>query len=1404
MFEIISAADGDFLVEVLNGVAMLVGGGNFRGMMMLGMVIGLLIVGARALLTQRLELQWVLIGWLMYAVMFVPTVTVTVEDLATGNTNPVDNVPIGVAAIGTVTSQLGLGMAEAFQTVFAPPGTPGSGPITGYADSLNILAAMREPGYGDANDAAAGAAVNVDMQRTVSRYLRDCVLYAIAVEDSPLSLTWERLRTSPNLLEDIRVDAVSWWTVTYLDPADADGTPQTCQAAYAAIAGQLNGGGFQTEWFEYLGAKLGVDNAQAEVQDAMDHLFGVGGNAQQFMRNALLAKELQLADLDYQAAVGNSAGVIMRTQAIEQRRVQWAAEKTLFEEMARPLMGYIEGFFYAVSPIMAFVFVLGQFGVMLFGRYLLLAAWIQLWMPIMAINNLYINRAAERSLEELSAGGMDLMSMTGLDSVWTEAASWIAVGGMMAAATPLLALMLLTGSYFAMTQLTNRMAGRDFTNEKTMAPDLMQPAPVASLGAQFSQEAHWLTGHVYGTRRPGAEGVAPQIEWDMERRAAVTETHAAMAAHSHQFQAMRSEAVNNTLSSQQGWERAMSTLETNQGSFTSMDQAMWNQASSIANRHVNMSALSETEQSSVTRTLSLGIQAGGLDLLPVSMRGELENKIQKANQVEEREASEIAEAISTQVSSTDSSAASYQRAIAASDGSVEKSVFAQALGMTESQGFSKMANDLQQSSHTVSEMDMQMGEIGVEQSMSAVAFGERFMAHKVALEATAIEAGVSEGAIDRLAGEMLNYYGVEDPDQARTAALGVLLTQHDPGAAFGAIAVSQGAMAGRLDFGHEIATQPAGTARPEWADDVGTDATAQDVQRSVAAGRAGVEAAVEAGRAEPQTFYEASRQAVDEVAAEQAELHQQQATANKTQQLLDEYAPVQAPAHHPALADKHLQAMVMDFDYRAPKQGTRSGDRTIAGHAETAAASGITGRLQQYYAGRAAEEQDGMVLAEGAYPSREELLEQYQHGEQVLGYIDNAVNSMEGASLTETGPSDYLEAAAYLVENPLQSHGGAGKPFGHTTKTSPPAGRSAAGGETPSNPAAQPEVAAKPLGTGATAAAETASKVGGEAASGGAPSLAPGGEALETGLGDSERATVAESLGTGTPGRAAADSQPPARAAATAATASNPGGDAPSGDPPSAAPGGGAPAAGLSDRERDTIAESVGMKTPEAPATAPPADAPSAASGEAATAGPGAGAESRTEAVKTAAPRGDEPAGTGLSGTGALAPGGSAQPESAAPAAAETVGGIAAEAARSGGGADTPSTGGVPSRDSAVAPKGESDGTPVAFVQAPAAQATPSSPDALAEQLYEANISRGVPENTAWVVAQQAAGAGTAGPEYDRHMEGMQRELAAEPKAMAAVQGAIDDYAQGFTSSYENHMDDLATHYRDAQARATQ
>ena len=73
----------------------------------------------------------------------------------------------------------------------------------------------------------------------------------------------------------------------------------------------------------------------------------------------------------------------------------------------------------------------------------------------------------------------------------------IAVGGMMMAATPVLSLMVITGSVYAFTQLTSRMQGADHINEKIVAPDAMQPSAYMATQATFNADSYKSTRNGY-------------------------------------------------------------------------------------------------------------------------------------------------------------------------------------------------------------------------------------------------------------------------------------------------------------------------------------------------------------------------------------------------------------------------------------------------------------------------------------------------------------------------------------------------------------------------------------------------------------------------------------------------------------------------------------------------------------------------------------------------------------------------------------------------------------------------------------------------------------------------------------------------------------------------------------------
>jgi len=196
----------------------------------------------------------------------------------------------------------------------------------------------------------------------------------------------------------------------------------------------------------------------------------------------------------------------MVEQAIQQRNSQWAGEQTLFTRIVRPMMTWIEGFSYAITPLMAFAVMLGARGIQMTGQYLLMLLWIQLWMPILAVVNLYITMAATGKMAALNAAQFNLPSMDGLYQMDMAIQEWLAIGGMLASSTPAIALMLVYGGSVTATHFLGRMQGGDFINEKINSPDIVSPAPVMNLQPNYQHAP--LTGATLF----GAEKVLPSFQ----------------------------------------------------------------------------------------------------------------------------------------------------------------------------------------------------------------------------------------------------------------------------------------------------------------------------------------------------------------------------------------------------------------------------------------------------------------------------------------------------------------------------------------------------------------------------------------------------------------------------------------------------------------------------------------------------------------------------------------------------------------------------------------------------------------------------------------------------------------------------------------------------------------------------
>jgi conjugal transfer mating pair stabilization protein TraG len=797
MFTIICIGRSDFLIAVLNGIAMLTndrGPAGYGGIVALGLLIGVLLALGRGIVTQRLEVQYVFVGWLLFSVMFVPKVTVTVEDIHTGDTTTVANIPLGPAAIGSVTSTVGITLADAFGTVFSYPSMTKSG----YMDSLQVIDAMRDMDYGPANGSGGSGAAIPDMQRSVRAYLMDCVFYDMAM-GLPTSLTWEKLALSADLLTDIRVDSKTWFTTLYLDGSPG-GQALTCHDAYEALADYMRNH-FLPAWSTYIAAKLNVPDAGVAIQGALDSLFGIGRNAQSYMLNTLFKREIELAELGYHAQANDAAGVVMRVQAMEQRRTQWASEQSMWQEMARPAIAYIEGFFYAVSPFMAFLVCLGAVGIAIFGRYLILAVWIQLWMPVLAVTNLYISIAASNELKQIVAGGSDPLSITGLDSVWTTTASWLALGGSMVAATPLLALILITGSYFAFTSLTNRLSGGDHVGEKVASPDLLAPASLASGGPTGLQSPRFVDDPSYGMHLQGAEQVAPSIELSSSLNTAqqsrTTQTAEATGR-------MLQEAFRGTDLSRKENLEAFLTNTVNQSSrsaATETDRVLHDMARSVVNDDQRFNQLSVSERNALSAAVALGMMEGGSG-------GQINQFLQSIQAKDAGERQTWANRISELTKHDSGKAVELARAIVHDDQQGSRSQFLKALGTDQGERWSQAVTATASALHGFEEVASLNQISGLRQNVSSLAYGRiAEVTHTtgdlvgLVLENTDKARHVTMEDVDELAGVFLKRGWSASHDHAYGAAAAIVLQR---GTADSAVALAKyaakhlGAQSGEL------------------------------------------------------------------------------------------------------------------------------------------------------------------------------------------------------------------------------------------------------------------------------------------------------------------------------------------------------------------------------------------------------------------------------------------------------------------------------------------------------------------------------------------------------------------------------------------------------------------------------
>lgn len=544
MFEIYSIGDSAFLEQILIAVAMVTGTDSFSHMIRIGLLIGIIMIFVQGLFqgAKQVNFQQILLGYLLYAMLFVPTVTVDIEDAFTGQVRRVANVPLGIGAAGGIISSIGYNITNLFEQ--------GYGAITPYVteshfvESLKILNDTRRrisstPVYAAMN---AGIGTNADVRKSWNNYIRECSLTAIDLGVKNLD---EMMGGA--IPQTFRFDSNLYGTRLYIG-GSASGTDYTCSEAYTRLVNATNTAINSTPVSNALLNVLGVSNTatgvtgQSYISSALASLGRTSSEGTAYLTAAVLEPIYYEAAQGRYADFHDMASATMINQAIQQRNSQWAAEQSMFLTIVRPMITFFEGFVYAITPLMGFLVVLGSFGMGIAGKYFQTLLWIQLWMPVMSIINLYIHTAASN---ELSSIGSNLTSIYALNSTSDQLQHWIATGGMLASATPLISLFVVTGSTYAFTSLAGRISGKDHIDEKVSSKDLVSSGPV--MQASASSEYSDLTGMAAS----GAAGLMGSISFGSGLSSMTSSAHQQLSSAQQAFSSsLGSNFSSNTMSGQ--------------------------------------------------------------------------------------------------------------------------------------------------------------------------------------------------------------------------------------------------------------------------------------------------------------------------------------------------------------------------------------------------------------------------------------------------------------------------------------------------------------------------------------------------------------------------------------------------------------------------------------------------------------------------------------------------------------------------------------------------------------------------------------------------------------------------------------------------------------------------------------
>lgn len=555
-FTIYTLGDIHMMEMVLNSVAMifnpsleLLGGGGSLGFgIVIGVALLLSLVFALIKIFQNQqragdEIKGILTVIVLAYVFVVPKSTVQIEDVYSGQVTTVDNVPTGIALTGSLLSGFSRSLAERIETAFQ--------------SASSTYVPLSEATFGNPFQIALSIYNNFPrssgyIKQNIRAYMSDCFNGNGSDKD------WMNAKNIIDYITD-PANRISAGSTTYYSSGVPNGELVTCADAANRLKVEAQGAISLTS-SDLLdaarkGAKLRPDGTQIDSSD-LDRSLTLA----QFISNASASQVDVTANLalgriatcakqclgqsannaEYASCNTQCTGDVLMGNTLDQFMIDSSANAGIFQKIAIPMMSLLVGLFYALTPIVIVVAAAkGVQALPYLGKFFLFGVWTQSFLPTAAL----INAIGQMIPFDMMSGGIANLdgnpgTLTLEETVLLKEAMrnrLISTTELMAYA-PLISMAVLTGSYYGLTQLANRISNNDRFNEKNLAPDLTGSAPIyqhsALVAGTATQSAMMIEGgmsYFNNTPMGAASGIS------INGSQAVSALHS--AAHAYQTQA---------------------------------------------------------------------------------------------------------------------------------------------------------------------------------------------------------------------------------------------------------------------------------------------------------------------------------------------------------------------------------------------------------------------------------------------------------------------------------------------------------------------------------------------------------------------------------------------------------------------------------------------------------------------------------------------------------------------------------------------------------------------------------------------------------------------------------------------------------------------------------------------------